>query len=553
MATLARMRTAAAVVLAVGALLRLRQYAFARSLYSDEAYVSINVASRSFRDLLHPLTWDQTAPVLFLWAQRLMTLLLGVNEYALRLLPLLAGIALLGILWPLGRKLLGGQPALVAMALAAVLPLLVYHTNEAKPYGIDAMVTALLAYLAVRVIDAPSSTRAWAALAFGGAFCILLSTPAIFVMAGVGIALVLAPGVRRTAGWTARLTGLACVWGVTFVAVYLAFLRATAGNELLRRAFANWFLTPDPATLPHRLGQSLWDVLVPLFFGHGDLVPPKAVSLVVALAALGLADVGRRRGMWVAALLGGPVAAATGASALERWPFIQRTMLFAAPLFVLMVVSGIACLVRLLPRRAFAPALWAAGALFGLPALGGAVRDAIDPPAGPQHARPVIAEFVRRDVGGEPAYISHWGRATWAFYTTDWHDADTARLSWLERAHSPRSAADSTRSLPVTGREDGDPFSRVYRGRAELVQRLPANVLLEYGRPNTPLGVDEIMWATGEAARIRAAARPYAWMYLSGGSPRLIAAVLDATRRLGGRIVYETHRPGADLYRVRFE
>lgn len=545
---ISRASVAPAVILIIGVLLRLRQFLAARSLYSDEAYISLNIATRSFRGLLLPLTWDQTAPVLFLWGQRLMTILWGVNEYALRLLPLAAGLALLVLVWHLGRRLVGEQPALVAMALATLLPLFIYYSNEAKPYGIDAMVAALLAYLAVRVIDAPASGRAWSTLAVAGAVAIPLSTPAIFVMTGVGAALVLSPDVRRAAGAVKRIIALALVWGVVFVAVYLAFLRETAANELLGRAFTNWFLTPSAATLPGRLRESSWDVLVPLFFGPGGLLPPKAVTLIVALAIVGLVAVGRRRGVWAVALLAMPVIAAAAASATGRWPFIMRTMFFAAPLFLLMVVSGIAFLASLVPRRISGPALWAASALFALPGVAASVREAVNPPVVPQHARPVIADFERRDTAGEPVYISHWGRATWAFYTTDWTHPDTARINWLERAHSPRSALDSARSLPVS-----DSLDRVYRGRTEIVQRLPPGVFMMYGRPDTPLGTDDVAWAEGEAARIRAQARPYAWLYLSGGAPRIIKDVVTAVQRMGGHIVYEMHQPGADVYRVRFE
>ena len=60
----------------LGILLRLRQYVEARPLWLDEAMLSLNILTRSFQGLLQPLDQDQTAPVPFLWGEKLLTLIL---------------------------------------------------------------------------------------------------------------------------------------------------------------------------------------------------------------------------------------------------------------------------------------------------------------------------------------------------------------------------------------------------------------------------------------------------------------------------------------------
>src|SRR5215212_9418646 len=52
-------RHAPTLVFALGAALRLRQYLYGRSLWVDEAFLSLNVAERSFAGLVRPLGWDQ--------------------------------------------------------------------------------------------------------------------------------------------------------------------------------------------------------------------------------------------------------------------------------------------------------------------------------------------------------------------------------------------------------------------------------------------------------------------------------------------------------------
>jgi hypothetical protein len=59
-----------------------------------------------FLGLARPLDYAQSAPVGFLWLERLAVVLGGVNELALRAVPFLAGVLLLVALWSLARRLL---------------------------------------------------------------------------------------------------------------------------------------------------------------------------------------------------------------------------------------------------------------------------------------------------------------------------------------------------------------------------------------------------------------------------------------------------------------
>src|SRR5512135_269137 len=86
----ARDRLFVAGALTAGVLFRVIPYAERPSLSLDEARVALNIAGRSFMGLLRPLDYDQAAPPLFLWAEKIAVLLGGPNEYALRALPLLA-------------------------------------------------------------------------------------------------------------------------------------------------------------------------------------------------------------------------------------------------------------------------------------------------------------------------------------------------------------------------------------------------------------------------------------------------------------------------------
>ncbi len=81
----------------VGVGIRLVQFLHCRSLWVDEASVSLNIINRSYLALLHPLGYHQQAPVGFLWVSRFLVNLFGPNEFSLRGYSLICGIASLPV------------------------------------------------------------------------------------------------------------------------------------------------------------------------------------------------------------------------------------------------------------------------------------------------------------------------------------------------------------------------------------------------------------------------------------------------------------------------
>ncbi len=83
---------ATAISVAVGAVLRIRQYLTGRSLWHDEVMLASNILGRSYGDLLKPLDHAQGAPLGFLLIEKAVVNLLGQDEFALRLFPFLSGM-----------------------------------------------------------------------------------------------------------------------------------------------------------------------------------------------------------------------------------------------------------------------------------------------------------------------------------------------------------------------------------------------------------------------------------------------------------------------------
>ncbi len=179
------LRTLALALLLIGVALRSAHYLHGRGLWSDEVRLAINIMARSFTGLLHPLDYDQVAPIPFLWLTRATALIGGPNSYALRLWPFIAGLLLLVVMRRLAFRLLPAGPALLATALVALSPTAIYYSAELKPYSIDALVAGGLISLALRLLQEPTSGRRWAVLVVAGAAGVVSSASAIVVHAAI--------------------------------------------------------------------------------------------------------------------------------------------------------------------------------------------------------------------------------------------------------------------------------------------------------------------------------------------------------------------------------
>lgn len=69
-------------ILTLGAINRIIQYEFNRSLWADEAVLALNIVHRSYLELFQPLDYDQAAPPGFLMIEKLTIELFGNQEYA---------------------------------------------------------------------------------------------------------------------------------------------------------------------------------------------------------------------------------------------------------------------------------------------------------------------------------------------------------------------------------------------------------------------------------------------------------------------------------------
>ena len=106
----------------IGAFLRIYFYIINRSLWVDEAMLALNLVEHSFPDLFRQLDHNQGAPIGFLLLQKGVIYLLGSQDFILRLIPLLAGLISIPLMYFLSKKYVGQVPALLSLGYFALSP-----------------------------------------------------------------------------------------------------------------------------------------------------------------------------------------------------------------------------------------------------------------------------------------------------------------------------------------------------------------------------------------------------------------------------------------------
>lgn len=511
------LRLALAAALGVGVLLPAVLFLARPSLLLDEVRLALNIGARSWVGLTQPLDYDQTAPVLFLWAEKLVTRLGGVNDHTLRAVPFAAAVAMPVLVWLVARRLVGGGGAVMSAALAAVSPLVLQYCRQVKPYTLDAVVALALLWLGLDWLDAPREQRHVRRLAVACLIAPWLSVPSAFCLAGT-------LGVVATEPWPRRpswrvLALLALLSGGSFALAYVWIYRPVANSPYMAQFWHASLLSIGEPGFFARLWQGMRELFWQTFVGGTtepgappllDQLANPVAGILLGLWVFGLLRmaqwVGPRRCLLVVA----PLVAAVAASAAGKYPMAARTMLFAVPALVMGIGAGWLALVRgVAPRARPLVGTVAAACLLGPP-----IPLDINLFRGRhsfENVREAVQEYARHRAPGEPIYVFSAALPAWTFYTTDWRHPDQDRLVRMARLGSSggpafENAPPRTHAIGM----EGDSLRYAFGDAYEIIglyhgAQGPSAAPVAETSPDTN-------WTTNEARRIRNAAAPSVWV-----------------------------------------
>jgi dolichyl-phosphate-mannose-protein mannosyltransferase len=406
-----RERAIVVLLILLGALLRLRQYLTGRSLWADEAMLALNIVNRDFAGMFRPLDYDQGAPIGFLLVEKIFNSILGKNEFALRLFPLIIGLISLWLFYLLLKRITSGAGLLTALALFAFNPRLVYYSSEVKQYIVDVVVTILLLLFAAPVFNRSPRKKDFVWLTLGGLIALWFSHPALFVLAGIGLALSIITLKRSDISNLRFIVGMGILWILEIVLLYLLILKNLSQNAYMREYWQGAFLPMPPWSDPGWFTKAI-NQNIGIQFGI-----PYAVLFIFLLMLIG----------WVLLLYKEQSYAIAFAcilfvtliaSALQFYPVFERMILFLVPIGLILIGSAIETFYQRLQKYRLLSTLSTlllAGFLVYGP-LSTSIQNFVEPKYF-EHIRPSMETLHDSWKDGDVMYVSNGALPAFRFYT----------------------------------------------------------------------------------------------------------------------------------------
>jgi hypothetical protein len=321
------------VVLFISVVLCLMLFVQDRSLLLDSLNVARNIGERSYAVLINPLSYEQSAPLLFLWASKFLALLFGMSHYSLRLLPLITGLASLFLFADISKKVLKSPFSIIALFWFGTHQLVARYATEYKQYMIDVFATLLIIWVVIKIGEINKEN--WWKLALGGSIVIWLSMPSVFVLISALVYFGIT-NIKKSSS-ISPLLWLAGFIGLSFIANYLIMLRPTIGSDHMQNFHNSFFLEGNILnldSLAHDFG---------LIVGQARMIVGKS-GLAIGAVLLSIIisvfiSIKQKRYEIILFIL--PIVGAFGASLFGKYSILERLMLFSLPLFILLVMMGI--------------------------------------------------------------------------------------------------------------------------------------------------------------------------------------------------------------------
>ena len=152
-----------AFLIALGAAMRFASLG-EQSFHHDEVITAARVIPGSFADMLKAVKHSESNPPLYYvlawgWAKEF-----GTGEFGLRSLSALFGLATVPVAYAIGAELSNRRAGLIAAALVAVNPMLIWYSQEARSYALLVFFCAVSLLFFVRALDSrrTSDLALWA-------------------------------------------------------------------------------------------------------------------------------------------------------------------------------------------------------------------------------------------------------------------------------------------------------------------------------------------------------------------------------------------------------
>jgi hypothetical protein len=316
-------------------------------------------------------------------------------------------------------RILSGWWESYAVGLFSLGVPFIYLSSLVKQYSTDIAASIVILLASIEVCRRGVTARRALLLGGLGAVVVWFSQPAIFVLAGIGSALLIRVWETRDGASARLLVRTWALWACSAVAAAtLAVHNVTASD----RAFFQWIWAEGFMPFPP---ANVWDVAWVLrkltwafgTFGsgmgqmHGGLEYRWSFMFTIAMIVGAWALWNSRRDVSLFLLL--PIVVTALASAPKIYPLTARLFAFLLPSVLLVTAAGASHLYSKTPARASVLALASLAILVGAPVYAAANNF---PPFWLQHVRPVIEQVFAERAPADGVYVYYSGGQAFRYY-----------------------------------------------------------------------------------------------------------------------------------------
>ena len=307
-----------------------------RSLWFDESLLALNIVDKSYYELLKPLSYNQVAPIGFLFIEKFIAGLLRYHDWSLRILPFISYLASMPLLYLLNKKLHGSKEiALIAVALFSINSNIIYYSFEVKQYSTDVFTAILMVYIGLKILEGVDKKDLFI-YSIVGVLAIFLSNIAIVLILINAVAILYKRVLIRNEKDYKSIIPVLC-WIATFVVYFYLFIYHHPSKRTMLR-----YWTQKDAFLPLNIFdthfyQFLFQKIKMIFT---TIIINNGIGwLYFVFFVLGLFAIAKKR--LYAYFLMMPVLLHLLLSGIKLYPFHTRLILYLIPFFVTGIAIGL--------------------------------------------------------------------------------------------------------------------------------------------------------------------------------------------------------------------
>lgn len=319
-----------------------------RSLWLDEAMLAYSFSERSLWELTSSIfEWEQSAPVLYLYLVKLLTLVFGNTEFVLRSFSVLSYVIVLFLSGYAAKKLFHIKYPILAAAFLANMNFMLNYSNQFKQYMSECIwvLLVLLMYYFYK-----EKGLAWWKMTLAFMVFIWGANPACFFIGGILVYEFICGIVKlgviphfRTASEEAAAEGQLLVRnsiftgvgiGISFICYYFYWLRGTATSSVMQDYWQNADFPLIPTSIADlKLAQAF---VYEIFITFREA---RVFMVALVLAALVIGIFWEKNRYCTVIALGFFVT--LFASYIHMFPIADRLWCFSFPLFTILAFYAI--------------------------------------------------------------------------------------------------------------------------------------------------------------------------------------------------------------------